>query len=689
MTNTPLAVCPHCEMNLAPYHDPSRPLRFCIHCHFPLLEIAGKYRLIDVLGKGGFGTVYRAQHTLIKRDPDRVIKVLKPDLIDKPGMKPRFLREVQLTSILSQHNPHIVRVFDDFGEVPDLGYFYVMEYLRGLPLTHFLRQTNAALPFDWSLEVFGQICDAMQSAHNEGIVHRDLKPDNVMLISLRGRDNFVKIIDFGIAKPLLSETLRSGSLEISTKGILGTPFYIAPEQATNQQIGPHTDLYAMAILLHEMLTGELPLIPPQKRREITLVQILQMRLEYETMPPPSQAYPHLHLPHALDAIFQKALHRNPHKRYRSAEAFWNAIAPFYQGEAPPPTFASKPLAEPDGPSYALTRPQEQAIDNTPTLVADAFRPSPTTLESSAQSLSQSDILSTHQAPPLAYAATLAATDLDALDFKKTEPSPLPTPFDEHTFLGENRPTQRKPPLRRAAPFLLLLALFVFGGLSALFLRTHLSALFHPTSSHGLLRPKPPDPSTPSHPSKPPDPSAPSHPSKPPDPSAPSHPSKPPDPNSASGTTQRPDPSSVRDIAATPRKRARRKARSRRPSPEARLLSTPRPAHHRPTLQPTPSLQPPQTATPSLCPSTMRFVRITPFRPKTLSLHLRPHATPQMHKGGVCIPALATMIILDQTGFHSCQVSLPSALTTIHLRLREQEREQENEPPLDPTYCLRR
>lgn len=674
MTNTPLAVCPHCEMNLAPYHDPSRPLRFCIHCHFPLLEIAGKYRLIGVLGKGGFGTVYRAQHTQIKRDSDRVIKVLKPDLIDKPGMKPRFLREVQLTSILSQHNPHIVRVFDDFGEVPDLGYFYVMEYLRGLPLTHFLRQTEAALPFDWSLEVFGQICDAMQSAHNEGIVHRDLKPDNVMLISLRGRDNFVKIIDFGIAKPLLSETLQSGSLEVSTKGILGTPFYIAPEQATNQQIGPHTDLYAMAILLHEMLTGELPLIPAQKRREITLVQILQMRLEYETMPPPSQAYPHLHLPDALDAIFQKALHRNPHKRYRSAEAFWNALAPFYQGDAPPPTFASKSLAEPDAPPYALTRPQEQAIDNTPTLVSDAFRPAPTSLEPPPQPLSQSDILSTHQAPPLAYAATVAAPDLDALDFKKTEPTPLPTPFDEHTFLSEARPPDRKPPLRRAALFLLLFVLFVFGASSALFLRPHLSALFRPSPPHGLLRPTPPARSTT------PDPSKPSRPSTPPVPSTRT------DPSSTEDSTKHPDPSSIRDVAAmTPRKYTRRKTPSRRPLPAARPLTTKPPA----TPQPTPPLQPPQTATPLLCPSAMRFVRITPFRPKTLSLHLRPHATPQMHKSGVCIPAHTTMIIVDQTGFHSCQVPLPSATTAIHLRLREQEREQENEPPLDPTYCLRR
>jgi len=145
--------------------------------------IAGKYRLLRKLGEGGFGFVYLAEHIRLQKEAERVIKIIKPEVFSQsPSGQLRFEREVQMTSLLSQKCQHIVRIHDDFGEVPELGYFYVMEYLQGKPISSFIKDPNALPPISWCVHVFAQLCDAMRRAHEDGIIHQDLKPDNLMLI---------------------------------------------------------------------------------------------------------------------------------------------------------------------------------------------------------------------------------------------------------------------------------------------------------------------------------------------------------------------------------------------------------------------------------------------------------------------------------------------------------------------------
>ncbi len=295
--------CPRCKEDLTSYLREKSDLEFCLFCRFPLGPVAGKYKLFEPLGEGGFGTVYRARHLTMERDAERVIKVIKPEILNKPGIKERFLREVQMTSALSQHNPHIVRVFDDFGEIPHFGYFYVMEHLNGKPLTDYLNDPAQLPTIAWCLDVFAQLCDAMQAAHEEQIVHRDLKPDNIFLIHHRRRDNFVKVLDFGIAKPLNTDP-NAGKL---TQGIVGTPYYIAPEQANNGPIDARTDIYAMGVILHEMLTGEIPLIPPSRMESLNLIELLTIRIMAKEIPSLRKIRPDRDIPEGVDLAVQKAL----------------------------------------------------------------------------------------------------------------------------------------------------------------------------------------------------------------------------------------------------------------------------------------------------------------------------------------------------------------------------------------------
>ena len=185
--------CPNCEADLRPYLQVGKPPTFCHQCRFPLLLVAGKYQLLKQIGEGGFSMVYLASHVGLERNASRVVKLLKPELFDVPGADRRFYREVQLTSELSQENNHIVRIYDDFGKINQLGYYYVMEYLEGKVLREFVEDERHLPEVDWCIDVVQQICQGMQVAHEAGVIHRDLKPDNLFLVKRRKKENFVKI----------------------------------------------------------------------------------------------------------------------------------------------------------------------------------------------------------------------------------------------------------------------------------------------------------------------------------------------------------------------------------------------------------------------------------------------------------------------------------------------------------------
>jgi tRNA A-37 threonylcarbamoyl transferase component Bud32 len=273
--------------------------------------IDGRYRLLDVIGRGGMGAVFRAEHMLMHKEV--AIKILHPELGRIDGVARRFEREARSVSRLSHE--HIIRV-TDFGRTADGELFLVMELLRGEPLGAVLAR-GGRLPVERAVGVMRQVLDALDHAHRLGVVHRDLKPDNIMLArrdDLHERDH-VKLLDFGIAKINEDAAASDGAPPLTQAGVtFGTPHYMAPEQATAEATDARADLYACGVILYEMLTGRRPF------EAASVVQVLSMHL---TMPPtsPRKLVPEAHLPEALDAVVLRALAKRREDRYQSASQF--------------------------------------------------------------------------------------------------------------------------------------------------------------------------------------------------------------------------------------------------------------------------------------------------------------------------------------------------------------------------------
>jgi eukaryotic-like serine/threonine-protein kinase len=212
--------------------------------------VEGRYRVERVLGHGGMGTVYACRHAVVGKG--LAMKVLRPPRSgNNDGVLQRFIREAQTANALKSR--HIIET-TDFGQLPDGPFFVVMELLEGFDLAHGMRENrlNAAQ----LLHVFIQIADTLEIVHASGIVHRDLKPDNVFLVSENGDPLFVKLLDFGIAK-----VLNSGSSHLTEEGmVLGTPHYMAPEQARSDTIDSRADIYAFGVMMYRAFTGRLPFV---------------------------------------------------------------------------------------------------------------------------------------------------------------------------------------------------------------------------------------------------------------------------------------------------------------------------------------------------------------------------------------------------------------------------------------------
>ena len=289
--------------------------RRCSTCGFPLMKVAGKYRLNRILSQGGGGLLYEAEHVYLSEKKKRAIKVIRPELSVVQAMQERFWREVEVTARLSLENEHIVRVYDDFGEEEHLGYYYIMEFLEGEILSQLFK--NGRLPAEepaLALDLFLQLCDAMQATHRAGIVHRDLKPPNLFLLPTDD-GYFVKVCDFGIAKDL---SFDDGSM---TQSMIGTPAYMSPEQVNNGSIDHRTDIYSMAAVLYECLVGQPPLGKPSSSQDLffyTRIIDEQPRLISECKP----EWPWLKV---FDPILAKALAKKPQERYQDVAAFKQAV----------------------------------------------------------------------------------------------------------------------------------------------------------------------------------------------------------------------------------------------------------------------------------------------------------------------------------------------------------------------------
>ncbi|HRE49315.1 MAG TPA: protein kinase [Aggregatilineales bacterium] len=253
----------------------------------------GEYNVISKLGKGGMATVYRARQTSVERDV--AIKIIRSDKIDDPLFGERFTREARTIARLS--HPHILKVFG-FGHENDVAYL-VMELLEGGSLAQLLR-ASGAIPLEKSGRMLDQIAGALDYAHQQGIIHRDLKPDNVLLDKMHN----AFLTDFGIAK-LLNETTNI----TQTGMVMGTPAYMAPELWNGARADNRSDVYALGVILFEMLTGRVPYAGD------TPFRMMAMHV-HDPLPSISALNPAI--PSIIDPIFIRSLAKNPDERFVSA-----------------------------------------------------------------------------------------------------------------------------------------------------------------------------------------------------------------------------------------------------------------------------------------------------------------------------------------------------------------------------------
>ena len=269
----------------------------------------GEYRVEQTLAEGGMGLIYSGVHPVISK---RVaIKVISKQIADNPRAVTRFIMEARSVNQIGHHN--IVDIFS-IGELPDERTYLIMELLEGMSL-HELLMKARSLPPGKVLPIYEQLCDALGVIHQKGFVHRDLKPPNIFVLK-RPPFPFVKILDFGLAK-LWSQR----SSKITEVGmVLGTPEYMSPEQCRGKEVDSRTDIYALGVMLYELLTGEQPFSDPSP------FEVLTCHLTKEPRPPSELMET---IPPSLEWVILKAMAKEPEQRFGSAaellEAFRLAV----------------------------------------------------------------------------------------------------------------------------------------------------------------------------------------------------------------------------------------------------------------------------------------------------------------------------------------------------------------------------
>lgn len=278
--------------------------------------LEGKYELKKMIGEGGMGAVYEATHKLIGRR--LAVKFLHSQYTSNEEVVIRFQREAQAAAAIGHDN--IIEV-TDMGQTDDGAPFLVMEYLEGLDVRGLLAE-QGALSVEEAADIMVQSLSALQAAHQAGIIHRDLKPENIYLIHKAERDNYVKLLDFGISKFRSLEGEGSKGLT-QTGTVLGTPYYMSPEQARgDQSIGPKSDIYAMGVILFQMVTGVLPFDAPNYNA--LLIKILT-----EDAPDPVDIKPDL--PGDLVDTIKRAMSRDIDSRFSDCSEFREHLLPYVPG----------------------------------------------------------------------------------------------------------------------------------------------------------------------------------------------------------------------------------------------------------------------------------------------------------------------------------------------------------------------
>jgi serine/threonine protein kinase len=270
----------------------------------------GRYRIVGIIGEGGMGKVYKGEQKLGDRIRTVAIKTLQPDLAQDNQIVQRFLREAGTVAALE--HPNTIKFYES-GQLPDGKLFVAMEFIQGESLAHIVaRGPLAPQRVEY---ILGQVCGSLAEAHEQGIVHRDLKPDNVILTQRGAKGDFVKVLDFGIAKR--DEAQGEAEAKLTRQGmVLGTPPYMSPEQFTGQPLKPTSDIYSLAMMVYEMLTGKLP---------YTAATPWEWATKHLTgSPAPFETHPnHAQIPARQKAAVMRALSRDARQRPQSVTEFLN------------------------------------------------------------------------------------------------------------------------------------------------------------------------------------------------------------------------------------------------------------------------------------------------------------------------------------------------------------------------------
>ena len=277
----------------------------------------GSYQLGELLGRGGMGEVYKATHRMLARPA--AIKLIRPEIASaRTGERgrmvvKRFHREAEAAATL--RSPHTVELYD-FGETEDGTLYFAMELLEGMDLESLIRQ-KGPMPASRVIYLLGQVCESLEEAHAHGMIHRDIKPANIHVGRVGLREDFVKVLDFGLVTSVAGAS-DDRSLATAVGQIHGTPAYMAPEMATGQTADARSDLYALGCVAYFMLTGRLVF------EGGTPVQILARRLSEEPVPPSART--EMAIPAELERVVLACIARRPEDRPQSATELGRSLA---------------------------------------------------------------------------------------------------------------------------------------------------------------------------------------------------------------------------------------------------------------------------------------------------------------------------------------------------------------------------
>ncbi|HHH10742.1 MAG TPA: serine/threonine protein kinase [Sorangium sp.] len=321
----------------------------------------GQFKILKKIGVGGMGAVYKAEQPAMNRMV--AVKILHAKLKSRKDLVSRFRREARAMSQLTHPNTAKVMMY---GELESGELYIVMEYLVGKNLNQIVRR-QGPMTVARAIPILIQVCGALEEAHNMGIVHRDLKPENIFLTNNGGLTDFPKVLDFGLAK-VTEQQMRPGSIMLTQEGmVFGTPEFMSPEQAQGNTIDLRSDIYSLAVILYEALTGKLPF------EARTSMEFIQRHVNAAPIPL-NERVEDSDFPAGLTAVIAKALAKSPDDRYPSAAAFAEALLPFAPDDSALPAIMSSRRALPatsNPPSTAARVSVDDAAKTTPMQVSEA------------------------------------------------------------------------------------------------------------------------------------------------------------------------------------------------------------------------------------------------------------------------------------------------------------------------------